>query len=127
MNILITGVAGLIGCNFSHYLLENKDKLGIKQIFGIDNLSGGYEDNLPIHNDFYFYQIDLTKDFAEIENIFKKENIDYIFHFAAYAAEGLSPFIRVFNYQSNVISTAFLINMAIKYSIKRYREKIQVC
>ena len=49
MNILITGVAGLLGSNFARYVLENK---GIN-IIGIDDLSGGYIDNVPDGVDFY--------------------------------------------------------------------------
>ena len=42
------------------------------------------------------------------------------FHFAAYAAEGLSPFLRRFNYQNNIIASINLINNSIKYNIKRF-------
>jgi len=52
--------------------------------------------------------------------LFKTEKIDYIFHFAAYAAEGLSPFIRQYNYENNLIATTKLINLAIKHNIKRF-------
>lgn len=121
MNVIITGVAGMIGSNFCHYLLENKNILGISKIYGIDDLSGGYTDNILTNDvDFVFTKADLTNDFTIIENIFLTNNISYIFHFAAYAPEGLSPFIRKYNYISNIIPTAFLINMAIKYKIKRF-------
>lgn len=43
----------------------------------------------------------------------------YVFHFAAYAAEGLSPFIRKYNYTNNLLSTAGVINKCIKYDTKR--------
>ena len=43
-----------------------------------------------------------------------------MFHFAAYAAEGLSPFIRQFNYENNLIATTRLINQSIKHNIKRF-------
>ena len=92
MKILITGVAGLIGSNFSEHLLKTIDGI---EIVGIDNLSGGYQSN--IHKNIKIYKNDLLE-FDEIENIFKKHTFDYIYHFAAYAAEGLSPFIRKFNF-----------------------------
>ena len=41
-----------------------------------------------------------------IENIFEFHKIDYVYHFAAYAAEGLSPFIRSYNYDNNLKATA---------------------
>lgn len=122
MNVLITGVAGLVGSNFCEYLLSNKDKLKIDKIYGVDDLSGGYMENLPTSDFFEFLKVDLSKkeEQEQIENIFMNNKIDYIFHFSAYAAEGLSPFIRQYNYISNIIPTTFLINMGIKYNIKRF-------
>ena len=122
MNILITGVAGLVGANFSEYLLLNRKNFGINKIFGVDNLSGGYIENLNLDDEnFVFIKADLSDKDEQIlvEEIFHNK-IDYIFHFAAYAAEGLSPFIRQFNYTSNIIPTVFLINMGIKYNIRRF-------
>lgn len=114
MKILVTGCAGLIGANFCKYMLQNYPEI---EIVGVDDLSGGYLDNVP--KEIQFLHCDLTKttDQEKIENCFP---VDYIFHFAAYAAEGLSPFIRQFNYSSNVLATAFLINCGIKYKIKRF-------
>jgi UDP-glucose 4-epimerase len=123
MNVLITGVAGLVGTNFCEYLLKNRERLCIDKVFGVDDFSGGYLENLPKDNDnFVLITGDLSNknDQKVIENVFENNKIFYIFHFAAYAAEGLSPFIRQYNYMSNVIPTAFLINMAIKYNIKRF-------
>lgn len=123
MNILITGVAGLVGANFSRYLLENREFLKIDKIYGIDDLSGGYLENVPDDNpEFIFVRADLTDkdDQKRIEDLVFSNNIRYIWHFSAYAAEGLSPFIRQYNYISNIIPTVFLINMAIKYNIKRF-------
>jgi UDP-glucose 4-epimerase len=39
---------------------------------------------------------------------------DYIYHIAAYAAEGLSHFIRHYNYENNLIGGINLINEAVK-------------
>ena len=54
-------------------------------------MSGGYLENIP--DGINFIKIDLME-YDEIENIFLKHKFDYVYHFAAYAAEGLSPFIR---------------------------------
>lgn len=116
--IIITGAAGLFGVNFTKYLLEHTDE----PILGIDSLLGGNEDYMPKHSRFEFKKGDLSdKSFQkELEvEVFSKNTISYMFHFAAYAAEGLSPFIRCFNYENNVISTAFIVNMAIQYGVKR--------
>ena len=42
-----------------------------------------------------------------------------MFHFAAYAAEGLSPFMRKFNYSNNILSTVNIINQCIMHDVKR--------
>jgi len=123
MNVVITGVAGLLGSNFAEYLLMRKSFLGIDNVIGIDNLSGGYREHLHLDDpNFIFLERDLTnpEDQKVIEEHFVKYPVTYVFHFAAYAAEGLSPFIRQFNYTSNIIPTAFLVNMSIKYNIKRF-------
>jgi UDP-glucose 4-epimerase len=111
MKILITGVAGLIGSRLADWLV---DKFPTYKIFGIDDLSGGYIENVnPKVN---FININLIND---ISSIFEENKFDYVYHLAAYAAEGLSPFIRVYNYNNNLISTANIINNCIKYSVKR--------
>ena len=43
MKILITGVAGLLGSRLSDWIIENKQDV---QIVGIDDLSGGYIENV---------------------------------------------------------------------------------
>jgi UDP-glucose 4-epimerase len=53
-----------------------------------------------------------------IEKIFKENKISYIFHLAAYAAEGLSHFIKRFNYENNLIGSINLINTAVNYNVK---------
>jgi len=122
MNVVITGVAGLLGVNFTRYLLKHREEFGIDRVWGLDNLTGGYEDNLPVDPHFTFIKGDLTEAASQtkIEQDVFCVPITYIFHFAAYAAEGLSPFIRQFNYVNNLLPTAWLITMAIKYSVKRF-------
>jgi len=47
-----------------------------------------------------------------VDGIFDRYQPDYVFHFAAYAAEGLSHFVRRFNYTNNVLGSVTLINAA---------------
>ena len=68
------------------------------EIVGIDDLSGGYIEN--VNSEVTFYKKNLVTD--DIEYLFDKYNFDIVYHFAAYAAEGLSPFIRQFNYENNL-------------------------
>lgn len=111
MKCLITGIAGLLGANFSRHLLEKNYK-----VVGIDDLSGGYEEFVPPSA--IFYKVDLTRADA-VNQIFERESPDCVFHFAAYAAEGLSPFVRNYNYINNVIASANIINAAINNDIKK--------
>ena len=111
MTILITGVAGLIGSRLSDYLIKNTNH----KIIGIDDMSGGYEEN--VSDKVYLYKRDLSTD--NIDDIFKKWKPNVVYHLAAYAAEGLSPFIRKFNYKNNLVSTAAVINECIKYNVER--------
>jgi len=111
MKCLITGIAGLLGANFSRHLLEKNYK-----VVGIDDLSGGYEEFVPTSA--IFYKVDLTRADA-VNQIFERESPDCVFHFAAYAAEGLSPFVRNYNYTNNVIASANIINAAINNNIKK--------
>ena len=110
--VLITGVAGLLGANMADYIIKNKKEYGV---IGIDNLFGGFIEN--VNKDVIFFKRDLIHD--DISDIFEKYNIEYVFNFAAYAAEGLSPFMRKFNYLSNSVVTANVINNCIEHNIKR--------
>ena len=111
-SILITGVAGMIGSRLADWMIENDLKYNI---IGIDNFLGGYIDN--VNKKVILYERDLSTD--DISDIFKTYDIEYVFHFAAYAAEGLSPFMRKFNYSNNVGSTVNIINNCITYNVKR--------
>lgn len=108
--ILITGIAGLLGARLADWLCQTQSY----DVVGVDNLSGGYRDN--IHPSVIFYEQDICDGMYAI---FAKHKPHYVFHFAAYAAEGLSPFIRKFNYQNNVIATAEIINQCINHPVKR--------
>lgn len=113
--IIITGIAGLLGSHFSRYLLDRG-----YNVIGIDNLSGGYLDFVDkrIVNNKKFYKVDLL-DNKKLDKIFKKNKPRYVYHFAAYAAEGLSPFIRNFNYTNNLTCSVNIINSCIKYDTKK--------
>lgn len=112
--ILITGVAGLLGSRLADWLLENHPEY---KIVGIDDLSGGYPEN--INPKVKFARLNLATDLKELDTIFNLFNPDYVFHFAAYAAEGLSPFIRHYNYTNNLLATANIVNGCINHNVKR--------
>jgi len=112
MKILITGVAGLLGSRLADWIIENHPEY---EVIGVDDLSGGYMNN--VNPKVEFWQINLVDN--SLGDIFKTHKIDYVFHFAAYAAEGLSPFIRCYNYDNNLKSTAHIVNECIKHDVKR--------
>ena len=112
MKILITGVAGLLGSRLSDWIIENKPNV---QIVGIDDLSGGYVEN--VNSKVELWQMNLVN--GNISECFERHQFDYVYHMAAYAAEGLSPFIRSYNYQNNLVATSRVINECIKHDIKR--------
>lgn len=110
--VLITGVAGLIGSRMADWIVENKPEY---EVVGIDNLFGGYIEN--VNDKVVFYKKELSSD--DISDIFEKHQPEYVFHFAAYAALGLSPFMRMFNDSNNMLSTDNIINNCINFDIKR--------
>ena len=112
MKIFVTGCAGLLGSNYCRHLLENGH-----EVIGIDNLSGGYKAFVPKGENFTFVKLNLENRKKVVE-LFDEHKPEVLIHFAAYAAEGLSPFIRNFNYRNNLICSANLINECIKNDTK---------
>lgn len=110
--ILVTGVAGLIGSRMAEWIGQHHPEYGV---VGIDNLSGGFVDFIPPNTE--FINADLVTD--DLNDLLKDHEIEYVLHFAAYAAEGLSPFIRRYNYQNNLVATANIINFCISNDVKR--------
>lgn len=109
---LVTGAAGFIGSHVAAWLL--KDGL---EVVGLDNLSGGYVENVPAGAKFVQASIG---DYERLSGLFKQEHFDYVFHLAAYAAEGLSHFIRRFNYENNLIGSANLINLSVLNEVRQF-------
>ena len=107
---LVTGGAGFIGAHLTNELIN----LGHKVIV-LDDLSGGYIEN--VNKDAIFIEGSIT-DYKLLEEIFNKYNFDYVYHLAAYAAEGLSHFIKRFNYNNNLVGSVNLINESVKHKIK---------
>ena len=107
---LVTGGAGFIGAHVSRSLLKKGN-----QVIILDDLSGGFKENLP--KGAIFIEGSITNH-KLLEELFNKYEIEYIYHLAAYAAEGLSHFIKRFNYTNNLTGSVNLINEAVKHKIK---------
>jgi UDP-glucose 4-epimerase len=112
-NVLITGGAGFIGSNIVRALLAEKEFADF-QIIVLDDLSGGFLPNIPQHAQVEFVRGSINDDLL-VKKLFREKRFQYVYHLAAYAAEGLSHFIRRFNYTNNLIGSMNLINAAVRY------------
>src|SRR5262245_5108779 len=109
---LVTGAAGFIGSHVADHCL----KLGM-QVTATDDLSGGFLENVP--KDAEWVKGDL-RDPAHVEALFRGRRFDTVYHLAAYAAEGLSHFIRRYNYQTNLVASMNLVNAAVNHDVKSF-------
>jgi len=107
---LVTGGAGFIGAHVAQECLN----LGHRVIV-VDDLSGGSVENVP--DEAQFVEGSVT-DVPLMEKLFQDHGVTYVYHLAAYAAEGLSHFIRRFNYTNNVIGTVNLINLSVLHEVE---------
>ena len=107
---LVTGGAGFIGSHVARHCLAAGHKVII-----VDDLSGGFEDHIPEGATFIKGSV---ADEAFIKELFEEHEFDYVYHLAAYAAEGLSHFIRGYNYTTNLLGSIYLINESVKQKVK---------
>lgn len=112
-SILITGVGGLLGSRLADWIIDNTEHT----VIGVDDFSGGYLENVNPRVKLYSYDL---KELKYVDLMFKENKIDIVYHMAAYAAEGLSPFMRKHNYENNLIASTNLITSSIKYNIERF-------
>jgi UDP-glucose 4-epimerase len=108
--ILVTGGAGFIGSHVVDDLLKMNCKVIV-----LDDLSGGFIEN--VDEKAIFIEGSIT-DEKLVKNIFSEYSLDFVFHIAAYAAEGLSHFIKKFNYENNLLGSVNLINASINHNIR---------
>ena len=110
MKTLITGGAGFIGSHVARHCLAMGHHVVV-----LDDLSGGFRDQVPAGATFVEGSV---TDVPLVTALFAEHRFDYVYHLAAYAAEGLSHFIRRFNYTNNVIGSVNLINESVKHEVK---------
>jgi len=84
-------------------------------VVALDDLSGGFADQVDLRAIFVQGSIN---DHELVDRLFAEHRFDYVYHLAAYAAEGLSHFIRRFNYQNNLIGSINLINASVRHEVK---------
>jgi UDP-glucose 4-epimerase len=115
---LVTGGAGFIGAHVVREILAI-DGAGKATVVVLDDLSGGFVENLPDDARIQFVEGSVT-DVDLVDRLFDKHSFDFVYHIAAYAAEGLSHFIRRFNYTNNLIGSVNLINASVRHEVRRF-------
>jgi UDP-glucose 4-epimerase len=108
--ILVTGGCGFIGSHVAEALHRQGH-----EVTALDDLSGGFTANLA---DGVAFVNASVVDAPFISRLFARHRFDYVYHLAAYAAEGLSHFIKRFNYTNNLIGSVNLINAAVMHDVK---------
>jgi len=107
--ILVTGAAGFLGSHLAEKLVEMKHK-----VIGVDNMIGGYADNIPKNITFFNF------DCCDLKKMNKAmKNVDIVYHCAATAHEGLSVFSPVENTKNNYLATVSVIAAGINNKVKR--------
>jgi len=109
-HVLVTGGAGFIGSHVTDELIA----MGMDVVV-LDDLSGGFIENVNPQAQFVKGSIN---DQQLVNSLFGEHNFSYVYHLAAYAAEGLSHFIKKFNYENNLIGSVNLINAAINHEVR---------
>src|SRR4051812_45294634 len=109
---LVTGAAGFMGAHLTRTLLDRGHA-----VIALDDLSGGYQDNVDERASFVEGSV---TDHQLVDRLFADERFDGVYHLAAYAAEGLSHFIKRFNFTNNVIGSVNLINASVNNEVSHF-------
>lgn len=109
---LVTGGAGFIGSHLCQHLL------GLNaNVVAVDNLSGGDAKNVPEGVTFCW---ESCEDDDGMRRVFDKFEPDYVWHLAAYAAEGLSHWIRRYNVTNNYLASVTMLNHALRTGVEHF-------
>lgn len=108
--VLVTGGAGFIGSHVAEHLVHRGHAVTV-----LDDLSGGYRDNVPPGAEFVHGSI---TDVELVNDLFAQRRFAHVFHLAAYAAENLSHFIKRFNYTNNLTGSVNLINASVNFDVQ---------
>jgi UDP-glucose 4-epimerase len=110
--ILVTGGAGFIGSHVADALIARGHDVHV-----LDDLSGGFRENVPSAAAFTHGSV---ADAEAVDRLFARSRFTHVYHLAAYAAEGLSHFIKRFNYTNNVIGSVNLLNASIRSGVELF-------
>jgi UDP-glucose 4-epimerase len=110
MKAIITGGAGFIGSHVAERLVRAGH-----DVLVLDDLSGGFRENIPEGAQFSHLSIN-----EPLDRVFGRFRPDWVYHLAAYAAEGLSHHIPVFNYTNNIAGTANVLAASYRAGVKHF-------
>ena len=110
--VLVTGAAGFIGSHVAAHLLHTLRL----HVVAVDDLSGGFTSNLPPPSPYLAFVRGDVQNVTFVESLFEEWGpFEAVYHLAAYAAEGMSHFIRHFNYRNNLLASVALLNAAVRH------------
>lgn len=112
VNVLVTGNAWFVWSHLSEHLIWKW-----YNVIWLDDMSGWYERNIVQWVKHYKWSI---TDKKLVKEIFEKEKIDYVFHCAAWACEGMSHHKKMFVWNNICVGSANLMNQSVNYGIKRF-------
>jgi len=110
LRAIVTGGAGFIGSHVAERLVR-----GGHDVLVVDDLSGGFRENIP--EGARFAHVSITE---PLDDLFQRARPDVVYHLAAYAAEGLSHHIPVFNYTNNVTGTVNVLAASRRSGAKHF-------
>jgi UDP-glucose 4-epimerase len=110
MRIVVTGAAGFIGSHVAELLVAEGHS-----VLGLDDLTGAFRENVPAEVEFEERDCQLP-----VDDLFGRFRPEAVYHLAAYAAEGLSHHIPVFNYSNNIVATANVLSAAYRCQAKHF-------
>jgi UDP-glucose 4-epimerase len=117
MAILVTGGAGYIGSHTCVELLEAGYRIVV-----VDNLCNSSEESLQrvqriTESEFTFYQVDLL-DKSSLKDVFLREEIEAVIHFAGLKAVGESVEVPLRYYHNNITGSLILCEVMSEFNIK---------
>ena len=110
MKILVTGGAGFIGSNVADGFIAQG-----YQVVVVDDLSSGYERNVPDRA--IFYQVDITDE--GLEEVFQKEHPDTVVHHAAQIDVRKSIEDPMYDARVNVLGSLNVIRQSLRHGVKK--------